>query len=174
MSDDDDGFVFGDDDDGSLFGSVDSLERGSERRFGTDDSDSAAAGRSVFEGTTAMVAAVVVVVVLVAVGTVAYPLVLDALDTGGATDGRAPSDGDSAGVSTPATPTEPPVTKIVMTVTESAAAPESGQATTSGTTRSERTASSNAEPTPTERPTASAEEFPAGESADGTDTADGA
>ena len=170
---DDDGFVFGDDDDESLFGSTDSLDRGSERRFGTDDTDSAAAGRSIFEGSTATVAAVVAVAVLVVAGAVVYPLVLDALDTGGATDGRAPSDGDSVGVSTPATPTEPPVTEIVMTVTESAAAPESGQATTSATARPERTASSSAEHT-TERPTAPVEEFPAGEPADGTDTADGA
>lgn len=174
MSDDDDGFVFGGDDDESLFGSTDSLGRGSERRFGTDDADSAAAGQSIFEESTATVAAVVAVAVLVVVaGAVVYPLVLDALDSGGATDGRAPSDGDSAGVSTPATPTEPPVTEIVMTVTESAAAPESGQATTSATARPERTASSSVEPT-TERPTAPVEEFPAGEPADGTDTADGA
>ncbi len=174
---DDDGFVFGDDEDESLFGSSETTENDSERRFGTaDGTDSSSTGRMPLDGTTKTVVTVVLAAVLVVVaGAVAYPLVMGALDTGGPTEGRAPSgDGGSTGVSTPTTPTGQPVTQIVMTIEETTTErPESTTqrtkvkptATTPTMTESPATTSST-----TDRTTVPVNEFPAGDS-DGNETA---
>lgn len=171
MSDDDDGFVFGDEDE-SLFGSSETASSDGERRFGSNDTDDGSSGSS--DGTTATIAAVLTVVVLVVAGTIAYPLVMDAFDAGGSTDGRVPG-GGSRSVSSPATPTEPPVTEIVMTVTEPSATPAPDRAATVETTPRTGTTPVGTTTTglpSTDRPTAPVEKFPAGEPADGNGTAD--
>jgi hypothetical protein len=175
---DDDGFVFGDDEDESLFGSSETTENDPERRFGTADrTDSSSTGRTSLGGTTKTVATVVLAAVLVVVaGAVAYPLVMGAFDSG-PTEGRAPSDGGgSASVSTPTTPTGPPVTQIVMTVEETtnvspATQPATETARSTRTTRSTATESPATMPATTDRTTVPVNEFPAGDPADENETA---
>lgn len=167
---DDDGFDFGDEDE-SLFGSSDTTANDAGRRFGTgDEGDSSSPGReSSGVGTVATV--VVAAVLVVAAGAVAYPLVMEAFDAGSPTDERAPDgSGGSTDVSTPTTPTDRPVTRIVVTIeettTERSAATPRRTGAKPPTTATLTTTESSATHSTTSRTTVPVNEFPAGEPAD--------
>jgi hypothetical protein len=174
MSDDD--FVFGDEEDESLFGSSETTANDSERRFGTSNGTDSSTARRTLDGVTKTTATVVLAAVLVvAAGAVAYPLVMSAFDSG-PTEGRAPSDGDgSAGVSTTATSTDPPVTQIVVTIEETATErPKSTtrKASVKPTATTPTMTESPATTPSTSRTTVPVNEFPAGDPADENETAE--
>lgn len=165
MTDDDD-FAFGEDtgdDETTLFGASSAESEGEtagERRFGTaasDSTDSRSFSRRVRDAVSddrvrIVVTAGMAVVLVVALGLVAYPFVIGALDAPDPAEADAPAAG-SAGVGTHTTAIQPATT--VQTTTPAPTAP----ASTMAESTARKTQSATPTPTPTPIPSRA---FPAG------------